>query len=117
MHSLFGCSKAAADLYAQEYGYYFGIKTGIFRPGCITGGRHKGAEEHGFLAYLVKCIKEGKTYRIFGYKGKQVRDQIHAYDLVNAFYHFIQRPKNAAVYNIGGGRERSVSILEAISLI
>lgn len=117
LRSLFGCSKLAGDLYAQEYGRYFGMKTGIFRPGCITGKNHKGAEEHGFLAYLVKCIKEGKLYRIFGYKGKQVRDQIHAYDLVNAFYHFIQNPKPAEVYNIGGGPERSVSILEAINLI
>lgn len=115
--SLFGCSKAAADMYVQEYGNYFGMKTVCFRPGCITGSQHEGAEYHGFLAYLVKCIKEGITYKIFGYKGKQVRDQIHAYDLVNAFYHFIEDPQVAAVYNIGGGRERSVSVLEAISLI
>lgn len=115
--SLFGCSKAAADMYAQEYANYFGMKVGIFRPGCITGGRHKGAEEHGFLAYLAKCIKEGKPYKIFGYKGKQVRDQIHSYDLVNAFHHFIENPKPGAVYNIGGGEERSVSVLEAIDMI
>lgn len=114
-HSLFGCSKLSGDVYAQEYGYYFGMKTGIFRPGCITGSQHKGAEEHGFLAYLAKCVKEGKTYKIFGYNGKQVRDQIHVHDLVNAFYHFIQNPKPAEVYNIGGGVERSVSILEAIT--
>jgi len=117
MRSLFGCSKTAADIYVQEYGRYFGMKTACFRCGCITGKQHEGAEYHGFMAYLVKCIKEGIKYRIFGYKGKQVRDQIHAYDLVNAFYHFILRPKVAAVYNIGGGEERSVSILEAIKLI
>lgn len=117
IHSPFGCSKAAADLYVQEYGYYFGMKTVCFRLGCITGRRHKGAELHGFLAYLAKCIKEGKKYKIFGFEGKQVRDQIHSYDLVNAMWHFIQNPKAAAVYNMGGGRERSVSILEAIEMI
>lgn len=116
-HSLFGCSKLAGDLYTQEYGHYFGIKTVCFRPGCITGSNHKGAEEHGFLSYLAKSIKEGKVYKIFGYKGKQVRDQIHAYDLVTAFWYFIQNPKIGTVYNIGGGEERSVSILEAIELI
>jgi len=115
--SLFGCSKTAADIYAQEYANYFGMNVGVFRPGCITGGRHKGAEEHGFLAYLAKCIKENKPYHIFGYKGKQVRDQIHSYDLVNAFYHFIEHPTPGAVYNIGGGPERSVSVLEAIDMI
>lgn len=117
IHSPFGCGKAAADLYVQEYGYYFGMKTVCFRLGCITGKRHKGAELHGFLAYLTKCIKEGIPYKIFGFKGKQVRDQIHSYDLVNAMWHFIQNPKVAAVYNMGGGRERSVSILEAIEMI
>lgn len=115
--SLFGCSKTAADIYVQEYGNYFGMKTVCFRPGCITGKRHQGAEEHGFLSYLAKCIKEGKTYKIFGYKGKQVRDIIHSYDLVNAFYHFIENPKIAAVYNMGGGPERSVSVLEAGDMI
>lgn len=115
--SLFGCSKTAADIYVQEYGNYFGMKTACFRCGCITGKQHEGAEYHGFLAYLVKCIKEGIPYKIFGYKGKQVRDQIHAYDLANAFYHFIQNPKVGAVYNMGGGPDRSVSILEAIDLI
>src|SRR3990167_3197324 len=85
--SPFGCSKTAADIYAQEYANYFGLKVGIFRPGCITGKAHKGAELHGFLAYLVKCVKEGIPYKVFGYKGKQVRDQIHAYDLVSAFWH------------------------------
>ena len=115
--SLFGCSKTAADIYVQEYGNYFGMKTVCFRCGCITGKRHKGAELHGFMSYLVKCIKEGITYKIFGYKGKQVRDQIHAYDLISACYEFIQNPKCGTVYNIGGGEERSVSILEAINLI
>lgn len=115
--SLFGCSKVASDIYAQEYANYFGMNVGVFRPGCITGRNHKGAELHGFLAYLAKCIKEGNTYNIFGYKGKQVRDQIHAYDLVSAFYEFILRPRKGEVYNIGGGEERSVSIIEAIKLI
>lgn len=115
--SPFGCSKTASDIYVQEYGNYFGMKTVCFRLGCITGKNHKGAELHGFLAYLVRCIKEGRTYNIFGYQGKQVRDQIHAYDLVNAMWHFIQNPKVGAVYNMGGGPERSVSILEAIDLI
>ncbi len=115
--SLFGCSKTAADIYVQEYGNYFNMKTACFRCGCITGKQHQGAEAHGFLAYLVKCIKEGKTYKIFGYQGKQVRDQIHAYDLVNAFYHFIQKPSQGAVFNMGGGAERSVSVLEAGEMI
>jgi CDP-paratose 2-epimerase len=113
--SLFGCSKTAADIYVQEYRNYFGMTTVCFRPGCITGKNHKGAEEHGFLSYLAKCIKEGKTYKIFG-DGKQVRDQIHVYDLVNAFWHYIENPKGD-VYNIGGGIERTVSILEASNLI
>lgn len=111
--SLFGCSKTAADIYVQEYGNYFGMKTVCFRCGCITGKAHAGAEYHGFLAYLAKCIKEGKIYNIYGYQGKQVRDQIHANDLASAFYEFIENPKVAAVYNMGGGPERSVSILEA----
>lgn len=115
--SLFGCSKTAGDIYAQEYANYFGLKIGIFRPGCITGKNHAAAEQHGFLAYLVKCIKEGNTYKIYGYKGKQVRDQIHAYDLATAFQAFIENPKVGAVYNIGGGPERSISILEAGKMI
>lgn len=121
--SLFGVSKTAADLYVQEYGHYFGMKTVCFRPGCITGSNHAGAEEHGFLAYLAKCIKNGIPYKIFGYKGKQVRDQIHAYDLVNAFYYYITTHNNynpdrlPEVYNMGGGPERSVSILKAVGLI
>lgn len=117
VHTPFGVSKLAADLYVQEFGFQYGIKTACFRPGCITGKNHEGAEQHGFLAYLAKCIKEERVYRIFGYKGKQVRDQIHAYDLVTAFWEFIKNPKIAQVYNIGGGSERSVSVVEAISLI
>lgn len=115
--SLFGCSKAAADIYAQEYAHYFGLKIGIFRPGCITGKNHKGAEQHGFLSYLAKCIMEEKIYKIYGYDGKQVRDQIHADDLANAFFHFVMNPRPGEVFNIGGGSDRSVSILEAIKLI
>ena len=116
-YSPFGVSKLASDLYVQEYSTQFGIKAACFRCGCITGRRHAGAEQHGFLAYLAKCVKEGIKYKIFGYKGKQVRDLIHSYDLVNAFWHFIQNPKKAKVYNMGGGEERSVSVLEAISLL
>lgn len=115
--SPFGISKLCGDLYAQEYAKQGWVRTGIFRPGCITGRRHEGAEQHGFLAYLVKCIKEKKIYKIYGYKGKQVRDQIHAYDLVNAFWHFIQNPRPGEVYNIGGGYERAVSPLSAAQLI
>lgn len=115
--SLFGCSKTSADVYAQEYANYFGLKVGIFRPGCITGKNHAGAEQHGFLAYLAKCIKEEIPYKILGYKGKQVRDQIHADDLANAFFHFIQNPKIGAVYNMGGGPDRSVSVLEAGNML
>ena len=111
--SPFGCSKTTGDIYAQEYAHTFGLKTGIFRPGCITGKNHEGSELHGLLAYLAKCIREGKTYKIFGFKGKQVRDQIHANDLANAFWHFIQNPRKGEVYNIGGGPERAMSILEA----
>lgn len=117
MHSPFGCSKLASDIYVQEYGYCFGLNTACFRCGCITGSRHKGAEEHGFMSYLAKCVKENKKYRVFGYKGKQVRDLIHSYDLVQAFYHFILAPRQAQVYNMGGGAERSVSVLEAIKLL
>lgn len=113
-HSLFGASKAAADLMAQEYGRYFGLKTGTFRGGCLTGPAHSGAELHGFLAYLIKCVMTGKIYTIYGYKGKQVRDNIHSYDLVNAFWHFAQDPKPGAVYNMGGSRHSNCSMLEAI---
>lgn len=108
--SFFGCSKLAADLYAQEYANEFGMKIGIFRPGCITGKNHAGAELHGFLAYLAKCIKEGETYKVFG-DGKQVRDQIHADDLASAFWEFIHSPRSGGVYNIGGGPDRADTIL------
>ncbi len=114
--SLFGCSKAAADMYAQQYAARFGMKVGVFRPGCITGKNHQGAEAHGFLAYLSKCIKEGKTYTIYG-NGKQVRDQIHASDLARAFAAFIDRPVVGGVFNLGGGPERAVSVLEAGKLL
>ena len=113
-HSLFGASKVAADVLVQEYGLYFGIKTGVFRGGCLTGPDHSGTELHGFLAYLMKCAITGQHYSIFGYKGKQVRDNIHSYDLVHAFWHFYQNPKKAAVYNIGGSRFSNCSMVEAI---
>jgi len=113
-HSLFGASKVAADVLVQEYGRYFGLKTGIFRGGCLTGPAHGGAELHGFLAYLMKCTVTGKSYRVFGYKGKQVRDNIHSHDLVEAFWHFFQAPRAAEVYNLGGSRHSNCSMLEAI---
>lgn len=115
-HSLFGASKVAADIMTQEYGKYFGIKTGTFRGGCLTGPAHAGAELHGFLAYLVKCIATERPYKIFGYKGKQVRDNIHCNDLVNAFWHFYQKPRAGEVYNIGGARHSNCSMLEAIKM-
>ena len=116
-HSLFGASKASADLFVQEYGRYFGLNTACFRGGCLTGPAHSSAELHGFLAYLVKCIATGKKYSIYGYKGKQVRDNIHSYDLVNAFYHFYQNPRSGEVYNMGGSRHSNISMVEAISAI
>jgi CDP-paratose 2-epimerase len=116
-HSLFGCSKTSADMYVQEYGKYFGLKTVVFRGGCLTGSKHKGAELHGFLNFLVKCNLEQRTYNLFGYKGKQVRDNIHSYDLVNAFWHVYNNPKVGEVYNIGGGRYSNCSVLEAIEKI
>jgi len=116
-HSVFGSSKVAADIMCQEYGKYFGMNVGIFRGGCLTGPNHAGAELHGFLSYLVKCIVNDKPYTIFGYKGKQVRDNIHSWDLVNMFWHFHQNPKKGEVYNAGGGRDNSTSILEAINTI
>jgi CDP-paratose 2-epimerase len=116
-HSIFGASKVAADVLTQEYGRYFGMKTGTFRGGCLTGPAHSGAELHGFLAYLVKCVVTGKPYTIYGYKGKQVRDNIHSFDLVNAFWHFFEKPKEGgAVYNMGGSRHSNCSMLEAISM-
>lgn len=116
-HSIFGASKVAADVMVQEYGKYFGFKTAVFRGGCLTGPAHSGAELHGFLAYLIKCINSGKKYTIFGYKGKQVRDNIHSHDLVNAFYHFYQKPRSGEVYNMGGARNSNISMLEAIEKI
>jgi len=115
-HSLFGASKVAADIMVQEYGRYFGMKTGVFRGGCLTGPGHSGAELHGFLSYLMKCIMTGKEYRIFGYKGKQVRDNIHSSDLVGAFEQFYKAPRSGEVYNMGGSRHSNCSMKEAIAL-
>jgi len=115
MHSVFGASKVAADVMVQEYGRYFGLRTGVFRGGCLTGPNHSGAELHGFLAYLMKCAVTQTPYTIFGYKGKQVRDNIHSADLVSAFYHYYLNPGYGEVYNIGGGRLSNCSILEAIA--
>ena len=113
-HSLFGVSKAAADLMVQEYGRYFGLKTGIFRGGCLTGPAHSGTRLHGFLSYLMRCCISGRKYYIYGYKGKQVRDNIHSYDLVSAFDFFFDKPGIAEVYNMGGSRYANISVLEAI---
>jgi CDP-paratose 2-epimerase len=113
-HSLFGASKAAADLLVQEYGRYFDMKTASFRGGCLTGPAHAGTELHGFLAYLMKCTATGQPYRVFGYKGKQVRDNIHSYDLISAFWEFFKAPRSAEIYNIGGSRHSCCSMLEAI---
>lgn len=113
-HSIFGASKVAADIMVQEYGKYFNLRTAVFRGGCLTGPAHSGTKLHGFLAYLVKCIAEGKQYTILGYKGKQVRDNIHSYDLVNAFWQVYKRPRCGEVYNMGGSRHSNISILEAI---
>jgi CDP-paratose 2-epimerase len=115
-HSLFGVSKVSADVLVQEYGKYFGMNTGVFRGGCLTGSNHSGTQLHGFLSYLMKCAITGSHYTIFGYKGKQVRDNIHSFDLVNMFWHFYKSPKQGEVYNAGGGRHSNCSILEAILL-
>lgn len=117
LHSLFGASKAAADLVAQEYGRYFGMNVGVFRGGCLTGEHHSGVQLHGFLSYLVKVAKAGGTYTIIGYKGKQVRDQIHSEDVLSAFAAFARHPRPGEVYNLGGGRANSVSILECVEKI
>lgn len=117
LHSLFGVSKLAGDVLAQEYGRYFGLKTGIFRGGCLTGPHHAGVELHGFLNYLVMTALAEKPYTIFGYKGKQVRDQIHSHDVINAFWHFAQNPRPGEVYNLGGGKENAASLLECVDLI
>lgn len=116
-HSLFGASKVAADVLVQEYGRYFGMNTVCFRGGCLTGTGHSGAQLHGYLSYLFKAAATGRHYTIFGYKGKQVRDQIHSRDVVAAFDAFIQNPRAGAVYNLGGGKANSVSILESIARI
>jgi CDP-paratose 2-epimerase len=115
-HSLFGASKLAADALVQEYGQYFGMKTVCFRGGCLTGPGHSGTMLHGFLSYLVKCAITGDRYTVFGYKGKQVRDNIHSYDLVNMFWHYYQNPRPGEVYNAGGGRFSNCSMQEAITL-
>jgi CDP-paratose 2-epimerase len=115
-HSLFGASKVAADVIVQEYGRYFGMPTCCLRGGCLTGPNHSGVELHGFLSYLVKCNLEGKEYRVFGYKGKQVRDNIHSLDVARFMAAFVQVPRVAEVYNLGGGKENSCSILEAFTI-
>jgi CDP-paratose 2-epimerase len=116
MHSLFGSSKVAADILVQEYGQYFDLKTVSFRGGCLTGPSHSGTQLHGFLSYLMKCAVTGDHYTIFGYNGKQVRDNIHSSDLVSAFYEFYKSPRSGEVYNIGGGRKSHCSMLEAIRM-
>lgn len=115
-HSLFGASKVAADVLVQEYGKYFGMKTGVFRGGCLTGPNHSGTQLHGFLSYLMKCAITGDKYTVFGYQGKQVRDNIHSWDLVNMFWYFYQNPKEGEVYNAGGGRFSNCSMAEAIEM-
>ncbi|MDR3449157.1 MAG: NAD-dependent epimerase/dehydratase family protein [Alphaproteobacteria bacterium] len=116
LHSLFGASKVAADVLVQEYGRYFGMKTGVFRGGCLTGPSHSGAQLHGFLSYLAHCAVHQKPYTVFGYKGKQVRDNIHAHDLITSFWSFCQNPRAGEVYNMGGGRFSNCSMLEAIAI-
>ena len=116
LHSLFGASKVAADVLVQEYGRYFGMKTACFRGGCLTGPNHSGTQLHGFLAYLMKCTVTGTPYTVFGYKGKQVRDNIHSADLIRAFHEFYKAPRSGEVYNIGGGRFSNCSMLEGIDL-
>jgi CDP-paratose 2-epimerase len=116
LHSLFGASKVAADILVQEYGRYFGMNTACFRGGCLTGPNHSGTQLHGFLAYLMKCAVTGTPYTIFGYKRKQVRDNIHSADLIRAFHEFFKNPRCGEVYNMGGGRYSNCSMLEAIAL-
>lgn len=117
LHSVFGASKVAADIMVQEYGRYFQMPTCCLRGGCVTGPNHSGVELHGFLSYLIKCNLEGRTYKIFGYKGKQVRDNIHSLDVAHLINEFIEAPRIGEVYNLGGGRENSISVFEAFSLI
>ncbi|MGB5960407.1 MAG: NAD-dependent epimerase/dehydratase family protein [Coleofasciculaceae cyanobacterium] len=116
LHSLFGASKVAADVLVQEYGRYFGLKTACFRGGCLTGPNHSGTQLHGFLAYLMKCAVTERPYTVYGYKGKQVRDNIHSADLIQAFYEFFKAPRMGEVYNTGGGRYSNCSMLEAINI-
>jgi CDP-paratose 2-epimerase len=116
-HSLFGVSKTSADLLAQEYARYFGMPVGVFRGGCLTGPQHAGVELHGFLSYIVKCAVKGTPYTIYGHKGKQVRDQIHSYDVCTAFHEFMKNPRPGEVYNIGGGVQNNASILETIDIL
>ena len=116
-HSLFGVSKASADLLVQEYGRYYGMKTCCLRGGCLTGPNHSGVELHGFLSYLIRCNVEDREYTVYGYKGKQVRDNIHAYDVARCIEAFYQCPQSAAVFNLGGGRQNTVSILEAFERV
>jgi CDP-paratose 2-epimerase len=116
-HSLFGASKVASDIIVQEYGRYFGMKTCCLRGGCLTGPNHSGVELHGFLSYLIKCNVEGRTYKVFGYRGKQVRDNIHSFDVARFIDVFSKNPRYGEVYNIGGGRQNSISILEAFERI
>src|SRR5215472_5380876 len=116
LHSVFGASKVAADILVQEYGRYFGLRSVCFRGGCLTGPHHAGAKLHGFLAYLGKCAVTGEPYTVLGYKGKQVRDNIHSFDLVEAFWQFVQAPRCGEIYNMGGGRFANCSVLEAIAL-
>jgi len=117
LHSLFGASKVAADVLAQEYGRYYGLKTGIFRGGCLTGPSHSGVELHGFVSYLVKVAVRDAEYTVFGYNGKQVRDQIHSVDVIAAFDAFLADPRPGEVYNLGGGRENAASILECFAML
>ncbi len=116
VHTIFGASKVAADIMVQEYGIYYGLNTGVFRGGCLTGPDHSGTQLHGFLAYLMKCAIIGRRYTVFGYQAKQVRDNIHSYDLVNMFWHFYQNPRQGEVYNAGGSRYSHCSMIEAIDL-
>jgi len=116
-HSIFGANKLAADILAQEYGKYFNLNVGVFRGGCLTGPQHSAVELHGFLAYIIDCAVNKKPYKLFGYKGKQVRDQIHSFDVVNAFWHFYKNPKKGEVYNIGGTKINAASILEIIEIL
>ena len=117
LHSLFGASKVAADVMVQEYGRYFGMPTCCLRGGCLTGPNHSGVELHGFLSYLVKCNLEGREYRVFGYGGKQVRDNIHSHDVARFMHEFAKNPRSGEVYNLGGGKANSCSVLEAFQMV